>query len=76
MMKVKEVKIQNYKSICSKIKECRLKLDEKVTFLIGANESGKTNILDTMVKFSAGGFMKRIYHTNQNGAIPLTHLLT
>lgn len=56
MMKVKEVKIQNYKSICSKIKECRLKLDEKVTFLIGANESGKTNILDAMVKFSAGGF--------------------
>lgn len=55
-MRVIEVKIQNYKSICSEIKECRLKLDEKVTFLIGANESGKTNILEAMHKFSAGGF--------------------
>ncbi|MBA7583704.1 DNA replication and repair protein RecF [subsurface metagenome] len=55
-MRVKEVKIQNYKSICSEIKECKLKLDEKVTFLIGANEGGKTNILEAMHKFSVGGF--------------------
>jgi predicted ATP-dependent endonuclease of OLD family len=55
-MRVIEIKIQNYKSICSEIKECRLKLDEKVTFLIGANEGGKTNILEAMNKFSTGGF--------------------
>ena len=55
-MRVIEIKIQNYKSICSEIKECRLKLDEKVTFLIGANESGKTNILEAMSKFSVGEF--------------------
>lgn len=55
-MRVKEVFIHNYKSICSEIKECRLKVDEKVTILIGANESGKTNILEAMTKFSLGGF--------------------
>ena len=55
-MKVSKVIIHNYKSICSEIKECYLKLDDKVTFIIGANESGKTNILEAMRKFSEGGF--------------------
>lgn len=55
-MKVVEILIHNYKSCCSEVEECRLKLDEKVTFLIGANESGKTNILETMNNFSVGGF--------------------
>lgn len=57
-MKVKEVEIHNYKSICSEKKACKLPLDEKVTFLIGANESGKTNVLEAMLKFSTGGFDK------------------
>jgi len=55
-MKVVEILIHDYKSCCSEVKECRLKLDEKVTFLIGANESGKTNILEAMSKFSVGKF--------------------
>jgi len=55
-MRITEVLIHNYKSICSEIKECRLKIDEKVTILIGANESGKTNILEALTKFSLGGF--------------------
>lgn len=55
-MKVSEVLIHNYKSICSEIRECCLRLDDKVTFLIGANESGKTNIMEAMRKFSEGGF--------------------
>jgi len=54
-MKVSEVKIHNYKSVCSEIRECCLRLDDKVTFLIGANESGKTNIIEAMRKFSEGG---------------------
>ena len=55
-MKITEVVVHNYKSICSDVKECRLRLDDKITFLIGANESGKTNLLEAMVKFSLGGF--------------------
>lgn len=57
-MKVTEVVVHNYKSICSEISECKLKLDEKVTYLIGANESGKTNILEAIMKFFQGGFEK------------------
>lgn len=55
-MKVSAVMIHNYKSVCSEKRECRLSMDDKVTFLIGANESGKTNILEAMRKFSEGGF--------------------
>lgn len=55
-MRIKEILIHNYKSICSEVRECRLKLDEKVTYLIGANEGGKTNILEAMIKFFQGGF--------------------
>lgn len=55
-MKVSEVLIHNYKSICGEVKECKLNLDDRVTFLIGANESGKTNVLEAMLNFSLGGF--------------------
>lgn len=55
-MKIVEILVHNYKSVCSNVAECRLRLDDKVTFLIGANESGKTNILEAMTKFSLGGF--------------------
>ena len=55
-MKVEEVLIHNYKSILSEVAACRLKLEEKVTILIGANESGKTNILESLTKFSHGQF--------------------
>lgn len=55
-MKAIEVEIHNYKSICIDIKECKLRLDNAVTFLVGANESGKTNILEALNKFSRGGF--------------------
>lgn len=57
-MKVAEVLVHHYKSIYSEVKECRLRLDENITFLIGANESGKTNILEAMMKFFQGGFEK------------------
>lgn len=55
-MKISAVMIHNYKSICSEKRECCLNMNDKVTFLIGANESGKTNILESMRKFSEGGF--------------------
>lgn len=58
-MRVAEVIVHNYKSICSEVGECRLNLDEKITYLIGANESGKTNLLEVMEKFSLGGFQKK-----------------
>ena len=55
-MKVSDVLIHNYKSICSDVAECKILIEDRVTFLIGANESGKTNILEAMVKFTRGGF--------------------
>ena len=55
-MKATEVRIENYKSIRSDVKEFRLSLDPSVTVLVGANESGKTNVLEALEKFSTGRF--------------------
>lgn len=56
-MRPKEIKIHNYKSICSDIAEFKLSVDDNITILIGANESGKTNILEALHKFSNGLFV-------------------
>lgn len=55
-MRARTVTIHNYKSICEAIEPCSLELDDRVTILIGANESGKTNILEAIHKFSTGAF--------------------
>ena len=55
-MKAIEVRIENYKSIRSDVKEFRLLLEPTVTVLVGANESGKTNVLEALEKFSTGKF--------------------
>ena len=47
-MKIKEVIIHNYKSISH---DCTLIVDTKVTPLVGASETGKTNILEALNKF-------------------------
>ena len=47
-MKIKEVIIHNYKSISH---DCPLIVDTKVTPLVGASETGKTNILEALNKF-------------------------
>ncbi len=47
-MKIEKVVLYNYKSIA---KECTLNLDSKITALVGASESGKTNILEALNKF-------------------------
>ena len=35
--------------------ECRLDVDPEITWLIGASESGKSNLLEAMEKFETGG---------------------
>lgn len=49
-MKIKEVIIHNYKSISH---DCTLTVDTKITPLVGASETGKTNILEALNKFFA-----------------------
>lgn len=56
-MRIKEFIIHNYKSIRSDIKKCHVIVDGSVTILIGANNSGKTNILEALSKFSSGNFL-------------------
>lgn len=48
-MKIEKVVFHNYKSIA---KECPLDLNSKITTLVGPSESGKTNILEALNKFS------------------------
>lgn len=47
-MEIKEVVIHNFKSIAQ---DCSLDLDRRVTSIVGASESGKTNILEALNKF-------------------------
>jgi len=47
-MKIEKIVLYNYKSIA---KECTLNLDSKITAIVGASESGKTNILEALNKF-------------------------
>ncbi|MBA7592055.1 hypothetical protein ES708_34228 [subsurface metagenome] len=49
-MKIKEVTIHNCKSISQ---ECTLNVDTKITPLVGASETGKTNVLKALNKFFA-----------------------
>lgn len=51
-MKIKEVTIHNFKSISQ---DCPLTVDTKITPLVGASETGKTNILIALNKFFATG---------------------
>lgn len=50
-MQFKEAVIHNYKSIA---KDCSLNLEGKITTLVGASESGKTNVLEAINKFFEG----------------------
>jgi len=47
-MKIKEVIIHNYKSVSH---DCMLTVDTKITPLVGASETGKTNILEAINEF-------------------------
>lgn len=47
-MEIKEVVIHNFKSIAQ---DCSLGLEKRVTAIVGASESGKTNILEALNKF-------------------------
>ncbi len=49
-MKIKEVTTHNFKSISQ---DCILSVDTKITPLVGASETGKTNILEALNKFFA-----------------------
>lgn len=49
-MKIKGVTTHNYKSISQ---DCTLDVDPKITPLVGASETGKTNILEALSKFFA-----------------------
>jgi len=52
-MRVKEIIIHNFKSIA---KDCFLKVDKDVTTLVGASQSGKTNVLRAIEKFTTGNY--------------------
>ena len=52
-MIVKEIIIHNFKSIA---KDCLLKVDKDVTTLVGASQSGKTNVLRAIEKFTTGNY--------------------
>ncbi len=47
-MRIREATIHNFKSISQ---DCTLNVDTKVTPLVGASETGKTNILEALSKF-------------------------
>jgi len=46
-MKIEYIDIQNYR----KLKTCRIRLAEKETLLVGANNSGKTSAMDALIFF-------------------------
>jgi len=46
-MKIKFIDIQNFR----KLKKCRIHLGEKETLFVGANNSGKTSAIDSLVNF-------------------------
>ncbi|HDL8054555.1 AAA family ATPase [Yersinia enterocolitica] len=46
-MKIEYIDIQNYR----KLKTCRIRLTEKETLLVGANNSGKTSAMDALIFF-------------------------
>lgn len=50
-MKVSKAVIHNFKSIA---KDCLLQVDRNVTTLVGANNSGRTNVLLALEKFTTG----------------------
>ncbi|MBA7564827.1 MAG: AAA family ATPase [Dehalococcoidia bacterium] len=52
-MIVDKIIIHNFKSIA---KDCELKVGKDITSLVGANQSGKTNILRAIEKFSSGEY--------------------
>lgn len=54
-MKIERVVFHNYKSIAE---DCTLDLDTRITTLVGASESGKTNVLEALNKF----FIPAAYH--------------
>jgi len=51
-MKIKEVTYHNFKSISQ---DCALSVETKITPLVGASETGKTNILEALNKFFTSG---------------------
>lgn len=52
-MLVEKIIIHNFKSVA---KNCELEVSKNVTSLVGANQSGKTNILRAIEKFSYGEY--------------------
>lgn len=52
-MRAREIIIHNFKSVA---KDCFLKVDKFVTTLVGASQSGKTNVLWAIEKFTIGDY--------------------
>jgi len=52
-MRVREIIIHNFKSVA---KDCFLRVDKLVTTLVGASQSGKTNVLRAIEKFTTGDY--------------------
>lgn len=55
-MKISLFEIQNYR----KLKACRLDLGDKETVLVGANNSGKTSAMESLITLSSRLFDLKI----------------
>ncbi len=55
-MKLVRIDFHNFRSCCDRSKPPYLKVAPRITCLMGASESGKSNLLEAMAKFEEGGF--------------------
>lgn len=59
-MKIKHIEIQNFR----KLKSCRVEFSDKETVFVGANNSGKTSAMDSMILFLEKNRRKSISTTD------------
>ena len=64
MLKVKKIQIKNFKSLSQNHNE--LILDDKMTILLGVNESGKSNIIDAIGNVKLLSTLPKYYKENIN----------
>ena len=59
-MNISFIEIQNFR----KLKSCRVEIADQETILVGANNSGKTSAIDSMILFLKGNRYKDIATTD------------
>ena len=63
-MKVKSIKIENFKSIAEENNRIDL---ESINTIVGKNESGKSNLIEAIGKLNLTGINDTNYFKNNNG---------